>query len=409
MINSNLKVSIIGQGYVGQTLAVGAANSGFSVVGFDVNKELISNLAKGNSFVPGVSREILNTIIKSRSYLPTENPELMDNSQIIVIAVPTPIDKDRNPDLTFVVKACESISKYVKSPALIISESTSYPGTLRNLIKPTIEKNSKVKFEYAVAPERVDPGNEKWNLKNTTRVISGLTESATKNAVSFYANFCESIYQASSPEVAEAAKLLENTFRQVNIALVNEFSSIMSNSGISANDVVEAAASKPFGFMRFVPSIGVGGHCIPVDPEYLTYFAKSKGVNSPLTSTANKINLERPAQVVDLIEKHLASGLKGKRLQVVGIAYKSGVLDIRESPAIELILELRKTGAVVSWHDPVVNEWQGEKTTPLDPTVDLGLVLTPHREIDFSIWKNSNTRVFDLSVSSTDLGWPRIL
>jgi len=403
------KVAVIGQGYVGQTLSVGAADAGFSVVGFDLNSELIANLINRRSFVPGVTEEKLNQVIEKGCFLPTDNPELIKDSEVIVIAVPTPIDEDRNPDLTSVIKACNSINKYVRTPALVISESTSYPGTLRNLIKPIIEKNTNARFEYAVAPERVDPGNEKWNLKNTTRVISGLTDSATNKAIAFYSNFCQNIYRASSPEVAEAAKLLENTFRQVNIALVNEFSNIMSSLDISANEVVEAASSKPFGFMNFLPSIGVGGHCIPVDPEYLTYFARSKGISSPLIDTANKINFERPTQVIDRIEKYVGFKLIGKRIQIVGIAYKSGVVDIRESPAIELILKLRNIGVSVSWHDPVVKMWRDEESTPLDPSVDLGLIITPHLEIDLSVWKNSKTNVLDLSVTSQNLGWPRIL
>jgi len=404
-----MKIAIIGQGYVGQTLAVGAATSGFEILGIDINSKLIQELMVGQSFVPGISRNLLISLIEKKKYTPTSNAELMSNCEIIIIAVPTPIDKNRNPDITLLRDACKSIQKYASADVLIISESTSYPGTLRNLIKPMIEKNTNTRFEYAVAPERVDPGNEKWNLRNTTRVISGLTDSATNKAITFYSKFCQNIYRASSPEVAEAAKLLENTFRQVNIALVNEFSHIMSSLDISANEVVEAASSKPFGFMKFLPSIGVGGHCIPVDPEYLTYFARNKGIRSPLIDTANKINFERPTQVIDRIEKYVGFKLIGKRIQIVGIAYKTGVVDIRESPAIELILKLRNMGVIVSWHDPVIKMWQDEESTPLDPSVDLGLIITPHSDIDLGVWKNSKTTVLDLSVTSQDLGWPRIL
>jgi len=404
-----VKIAIIGQGYVGQTLSVGAAEAGYKVIGIDSNTELISNLLRGESFVPGITKETLASLNVKENFLPSTNLELLNDCKIIVIAVPTPIDISRNPDLNYLVAACKSISTYAKLPALIISESTSYPGTLRNVIKPAIDKYSDIEFQYAVAPERVDPGNEKWNLKNTTRVIAGLTDTATETAITFYSNFCQNIYRASSPEVAEAAKLLENSFRQVNIALVNEFSDIMSSLDISANDVVEAASSKPFGFMKFLPSIGVGGHCIPVDPEYLTYFARSKGISSPLIETANKINFERPTQIIDRIEKYLGFKLIGKRIQIIGIAYKSGVVDIRESPAIELIHKLRNIGASVSWHDPVVKMWLDEKSTPLDPSVDLGLVITPHSEIDLSVWKNSKTTVLDLSATSQNLGWPRIL
>jgi UDP-N-acetyl-D-glucosamine dehydrogenase len=404
-----MKVAIIGQGYVGQTLSVGAAEAGYKVIGIDSNAELISNLLRGESFVPGITKETLVSLYVKENFLPSTNLELLNDCEIIVIAVPTPIDINRNPDLNFLFTACKSISTYSKLPALIISESTSYPGTLRNVIKPAIERYSDNEFQYAVAPERVDPGNEKWNLKNTTRVIAGLTDLATETAITFYSNFCQNIHRASSPEVAEAAKLLENSFRQVNIALVNEVSNIMSSLDISANEVVEAASSKPFGFMKFLPSIGVGGHCIPIDPEYLTFFAKSKGISSPLIETANNINFERPTQIIYRIEKYLGFKLIGKRIQIVGIAYKSGVVDIRESPAIELILKLRNMGVTVSWHDPVVKIWLDEESTPLDPSVDLGLIITPHSEIDLSVWKNSKTTVLDLSATSQNLGWPRIL
>jgi UDP-N-acetyl-D-glucosamine dehydrogenase len=297
----------------------------------------------------------------------------------------------------------------VVEPTLVISESTSFPGTLRNIIKNSVEIGSKTSFLFAISPERVDPGNKEWKIENTPRVVSGLTEQATKLAIEFYESFCSNIIKVSSPEIAEAAKLLENTFRQVNIALVNEFSEIMSKLGISANEVVNAASSKPFGFMKFLPSIGVGGHCIPVDPEYLTYFAKSLGINSKLTDTANTLNINRPRQVGYRIKDYLGTELLGLQIQIVGIAYKTGVSDMRESPAIELISTLREFGAKVKWHDPIVRNWRGEVSMPLDPDVDLGLIVTPHDEMDFSVWAKSGTKVLDLSVNSKDLGWPKIL
>lgn len=404
-----MKISIIGQGYVGQTLAVGAAVSGYEVVGIDLNEVLVSDLGRGESFVPGVEREVLIKLITNKAYLPTSDFKYMQGSNIVVIAVPTPIDKDRKPDLTAVMQACKSINKFIEGSALVISESTSYPGTLRDVIKPNVEKGSKVNFTFAVAPERVDPGNSKWNISNTTRVISGLTEEATDRAIDFYSSFCESIYRASSPEVAEAAKLLENTFRQVNIALINEVSEVMSKLGISANEVVSAASTKPFGFMKFQPSIGVGGHCIPVDPEYLTFFAKKVGVESKLTNLANEINLNRPKQIAQRIKKHLGGDVKGVRIQIAGIAYKTGVPDMRESPAVELIAELNHLGAVVSWHDPIVNTFMAQKSLPLDPSINLGLIVTPHSEINFKPWEEANTPVIDLSVGPTNLGWPKFL
>jgi UDP-N-acetyl-D-glucosamine dehydrogenase len=292
---------------------------------------------------------------------------------------------------------------------LIISESTSFPGTLRNIIKPIVEKGKKEQFLFAVAPERVDPGNKKWKLSNTTRVISGLDDLSTQKAIDFYSSFCDSIYRASSPEVAEAAKLLENTFRQVNIALVNEISEIVDKIGLSATEVIEAASTKPFGFMKFLPSIGVGGHCIPVDPEYLTYFASKVGASSTLINLANKINLNRSDQVLERILRIVGTVPKGLKIQIAGIAYKTGVSDLRESPAIELMAKLKKMGAIISWHDPVVGSFEGSNSTPLSRDIDLGLIVTPHDVIDFTTWKSSNFKVLDLSATDKDFGWPKFL
>lgn len=404
-----MKVSIIGQGYVGQSLAMAAAQANLSVIGLDVNSQLISNLSQGKSFVPGVTTDLLDDKLSSGTYLPTSNPKVLKDSDIIVICVPTPLNSDRQPDLHALLDACKLIAENVTSPALIISESTSFPGTLRNIIRHTIEKNSRVSFQYAIAPERVDPGNLIWSIKNTPRIISGLTEQAKIDAQSFYSKFCDEVLVVSSPEVAEAAKLLENTFRQVNIALVNEFSEVLNTIGISASEVVSAAATKPFGFLKFRPSIGVGGHCIPVDSEYFTYFAKINGIVSRFAEVANQVNFQRPMYIVELIKKFFSGDIAGKVIQIVGIAYKSNLSDVRESPAIELIKNLRSSGAIVIWHDPIVEEWNGEYSTALNDQIDLGLIITPHNGIDFNLWKISNTNVFDLSIDEKSFGWDKIL
>ena len=404
-----MKVSIIGQGYVGQSLSMAAASVGHNIIGFDLDTNLINRLGSGLSHVPGVESKLLLNLIETARYQPTSNAELIKGSQIIIIAVPTPIDDERRPDLAALHSACELIGKTVSEPTLVISESTSYPGTLRNLIKPIIENLNKTTFLYAVAPERVDPGNSQWNILNTPRVVAGLTHEATEMAIKFYKSFCNEIYRASTPEVAEAAKLLENTFRQVNIALVNEFSSIMNRIGISSFEVVNAAATKPFGFMKFFPSIGVGGHCIPVDPEYFSYFAESLGTKSRLTNLVNELNINRPSEVAFRIMDLLGNNFKDSQIQVAGIAYKGGVSDIRESPSLELIHKLRKLGASVKWHDPIVQEWGNEISSSLDSKIDLGLIVTPHSKIDFSIWKEANVKVLDLSANSLNYGWPKFL
>jgi UDP-N-acetyl-D-glucosamine dehydrogenase len=404
-----VKISIIGQGYVGQTLSIGAALVGHQVIGIDIDNSLIVNLVKGKSFVPGIEEKILLDLISQHKFLPTNSNAEMAGSEIVVIAVPTPVDNNRKPDLSAVIEASKSINKHLFNPALIISESTSYPGTLRNVIKPIVEENKGNIFQFAVAPERVDPGNSKWNIGNTTRVISGLDDLATRRAVEFYSGFCNSIYEASSPEVAEAAKLLENTFRQVNIALVNEVSEIVNKIGISGTEVINAAATKPFGFMKFYPSIGVGGHCIPVDPEYLSYFAHQQQVDSKLVDLANELNQGRVDQVISRIKKYLGKDLNGLRIQVAGIAYKAGVSDIRESPAIKLLEALENNHATVSWHDPLVQKIEDSSSANLSTEIDLGIIVTPHPEIDFSVWLNNRTRVLDLSVTEQEFGWPKFL
>lgn len=402
-----MNLSVIGQGYVGLTVAINAAENGHIVKGLDLNKSLIDNLLIGRSFVPGMSSSRIVSLIDSGKYLPTTDEKYLKDSEIVIIAVPTPLDSMRNPDLSFLRDAIELIATNVHGNALVVNESTSYPGTLRTFIKPILDKSSNQSFLLAVAPERVDPGNIKWNLNNTPRVIAGLSEEATSQAVKFYSTFCSSIYIAPNPEVAEASKLLENTFRQVNIALVNEFAEIAHLIGFSASEAVKAAATKPFGYMPFFPSIGVGGHCIPIDPSYLLYAASKFGASSKFIELANYINLSSAKAVAKKIQGKFNGDLKNKKIQLAGIAYKPGVPDLRESPALILMEELSKLGANVSWCDPLVDEFNNSKSTPLNPNIDLGLLITPQDHIDFLIWKNAGTRVFDLSPNPNFYGWPK--
>jgi UDP-N-acetyl-D-glucosamine dehydrogenase len=290
---------------------------------------------------------------------------------------------------------------------LIINESTSYPGTLRNFVKPLISKISKFNFEYASAPERIDPANPNWNLNNTPRLVSGLTRAGTDKALDFYRSICSNVHEVSQPEVAEAAKLFENTFRQINIALVNEFAIIAKAIGFSAHEAIEAASTKPFGFMPFYPSIGVGGHCIPVDPSYLSYSASKSGTSAKFIELANNTNLNMARYVVQEINSEIKGGFDKKRIQIAGISYKPEVSDMREAPALRLIQELKNHGAYVTWHDPVVKFYEKEKSSPLDPSVDVGIIVTPHKGIDYSPWKNGKVRVYDLSANSLNYGWPK--
>jgi len=349
------------------------------VTGFDNRAEVVENLNKGISHIEGVPSEELEEHLAKRSYLATNDPGLIAGSEIVVIAVPTPLDQDRKPDLSFLESACRSIGENLTTPALIINESTSFPGTVRDYIKPTVEKFSKTKIEhlYSVSPERVDPGREDWNQKNTPRLYAGLSKEASTKTRDFYATFCDQLVEVSSPEVAEAAKLFENTFRQVNIALVNEFAIIANSLGISVNETLQAANTKPYGFMKFTPSAGVGGHCIPVDPSYLSFAANDKGVAADFIDLANKVNLDMPKYVVSRIESDNGGSLKGKKVQVIGVAYKPNVADVRETPAELVINELKSRGANVNWHDPIVSKWRGEISEPLGGA-DFAVLVTRH-------------------------------
>jgi len=375
-----MRVAIIGQGYVGLTIAFGAANVGHEVVGFDINPSLVANLNFGKSHIEGVSDAGLKSITANGAYHASCDPGILEGCDVIVIAVPTPLDKSRNPDLSFVYAASDLISKNVHSPALIINESTSYPGTLRKEIAPRINGANHM---FASSPERVDPGNTQWGTRNTPRLVGGLTPNALVKAKEFYSTFCEVIIEVSSPEVAEAAKIFENTFRQVNIALVNEFAQIADALGISGREVLDAAATKPYGFMEFNPGPGVGGHCIPVDPSYLAHVANEVGVPATFIKRANEVNLAMPAYVVKRVVAGSGGSIKGKKVVVVGISYKSNVADTRETPAAGVIDLLRAQGATVTWHDDLVSSWRGEFSAPIKGA-DIAVLVTRHDGLDLA-------------------------
>ena len=374
-----MKIAIIGLGYVGRSIAQAALGAGHSVVGFDTNSDVVSKLSIVGDFKA------------------TADAALLGDAEVVVIAVPTPLDGARKPDLSAVNAACKTIIENVKKPVLIINESTSYPGTLRNEIAGAIEKASGLGHMYASSPERVDPGNEKWTQKNTPRLLAGLTPEATALARKFYSSFCDEIIEVSTPEVAEAAKLFENTFRQVNIALVNEFAQISDALDIPTREVLDAASTKPFGFMSFQPGPGVGGHCIPVDPSYLAYVAENVGVPAEFIKRANQVNLAMPSYVVSRVAKDVGS-LKGKNVVVVGISYKANVSDTREAPAVLVIDELKKQGAEVSWHDPVVGSWNGQSSSELK-AFDVAIIVTKHDVVSESAIKSSAAYVFDCTGS----------
>jgi UDP-N-acetyl-D-glucosamine dehydrogenase len=388
-------ISIIGQGYVGLTIASFAARKN-QVIGLDNRAEVVENLNLGRSHIEGVSSELLKKYIKKNKYRATTDQNQISNSDIVVIAVPTPLTNDRKPDLTFIDSACKIIGESLKKDALIINESTSFPGTLRNYIKPLVEKYSKEKLNhlYAISPERVDPGRIDWDQKNTPRLYAGLTAEASNKTKEFYSSFCDNLVEVSSPEVAEAAKLFENTFRQVNIALVNEFAQIAHALGISVYETLQAADTKPYGFMKFNPSAGVGGHCIPVDPSYLSYVAEQAGVPATFIQLANKVNLDMAKYVVSRVKSDHSDSIQGKRVQVIGVAYKPNVADTRETPATLIIEELKREGALVTWHDPIVGKWNNGESSPLGNS-DIAIVITKHEHMEDTEILKSSPYVFD--------------
>jgi UDP-N-acetyl-D-glucosamine dehydrogenase len=390
-----MKVAIIGQGYVGLTISAFAGEF-FEVIGFDKNQKIVNQLNRGISHIEGVEESTLKKWISKGSYSATTKGSDISDADVVIIAVPTPLSVDRKPDLTFIDAACKTVAENVKKSVLVINESTSFPGTLRNYIKPAIERYSsrQLEHEYAISPERVDPGRGDFNQKNTPRLYSGLTPAASKKTRAFYSKFCDELVEVSSPEVAEAAKLFENTFRQVNIALVNEFAQIAHSLGISVYETLEAANTKPYGFMKFTPSAGVGGHCIPVDPTYLAAVAEEHGAPATFIRRANDVNLEMSKYVVDRVQADNGGSLEGKSVLVVGVAYKPNVADVRETAAELVIEHLRSRGAVVSWHDDVVGIWNGESSAPLSGA-DIGVVVTKHDDVKVRDILDSAPYVFD--------------
>ncbi|CAN2171146.1 WecC UDP-N-acetyl-D-mannosaminuronate dehydrogenase [Candidatus Nanopelagicaceae bacterium] len=390
-----MKIGVIGQGYVGLTISLYAGEH-FEVIGFDNNPYTVDRLNQGISHIEGVESSALLHLVKSGRYMATGQGQDLSIVDVIVIAVPTPLSPDRKPDLSFIDAACKTIGESAVKPILVINESTSFPGTLRNYIKPAIEKYSATKIEhmYAISPERVDPGRGDFNQKNTPRLFAGLTPEATKITRDFYQKFCDKLVEVSSPEVAEAAKLFENTFRQVNIALVNEFAQIAHSLGISVYETLDAANTKPYGFMKFTPSAGVGGHCIPVDPTYLAAVAEEHGAPATFIRRANEVNLEMSKYVVDRVQADNGGSLSGKTVLVVGVAYKPNVADVRETAAEMVIEHFRERGAVVSWHDDVVGIWKSESSAPLSGA-DIAVVVTMHDNVKAADVIASAPYVFD--------------
>jgi UDP-N-acetyl-D-glucosamine dehydrogenase len=386
-----VKIAIIGQGYVGLALAQAASNAGHKVIGFDTNLAVIEDM--NNQITKG-------EFLDNSNYLPTNKEVDIKDQDIYIIAVPTPLDKSNLPDISYLTAASKLIAESAHNGALVLNESTSDPGTLREIVITQISNSNKSTFLYAAAPERMDPANTKWSIKNTPRVIAGVDEASTKAALNFYKSICDQVEVVSSPEVAEAAKLFENTFRQVNIALVNELAQISQRLNISANEVIAAASTKPFGFMPFKPGLGVGGHCIPIDPIYLAQKAKSVGATAAFIDQANKVNEQMPLYILERVKSLLGSNLAGKKICIVGLSYKADVSDLRQSPSLVLWKELEKQGATVAFHDEIVKVCEGIDSSALNGNnFDLSVVAIRHSNLDIDSLKKSAPIIFDCTGS----------
>jgi UDP-N-acetyl-D-glucosamine dehydrogenase len=383
-------IAVIGQGYVGLPLAITAAKSGFDVMGIDISSEKISQINERKSPVEDITDSEINLAITSGNYKASSETYFHPSIEIICICVPTPLGENHQPDLEILKSASRDVSSNLKAGMLVIIESTIQPGTTRNVVVPILEKESGLsrdQFLVAYSPERIDPMNKKFTIKNTPKLVAGLTTEAAVKAKEFYSKFIDQVDICDSLEVAETAKLLENSFRLVNISFINELAMFCQKIGIDVNDVIKAASTKPYGFMPFYPSVGVGGHCIPVDPLYLAEAAREAGAPSRFIELADEINLGMPTYFVGRASEMLGR-LKDKKVLVIGVAYKPNVADVRETPVEALINGLKKSGAVVSWHDDLVKSWNGEKSVALGSGFDLAILATPHDYLDLSLLGN---------------------
>lgn len=379
------KIAVVGLGYVGLPLAIAAAESGFLVNGIDINSVKVDFIKSGKSPVEDISDFQIQRVIGTKLLVSQDFSQISD-SNIVIICVPTPLDSERKPNLSFVKEAATSLARHLTKSTLVILESTVQPGTTRSLLAPLISQHSKLKpedFEVAYSPERIDPANKTWNLQNTPKIVAGLSAKGTILAKDFYSRFVDHVIVCESPEVAELAKLLENSFRYVNISFINEFSLFCRKMGVDIEQVIRLASSKPYGFMPFYPGVGVGGHCIPIDPVYLSEKAIELGTQIRFIELADEINLSMPFSFIKIASEQVG-GLSGKSVMVVGVSYKPNVSDVRETPVETLVEGLKKHGASVSWHDDLVKEWKGEKSTPLSDNYDLAIIATPHDYLDLT-------------------------
>jgi len=410
--DKSAKIGILGMGYVGMPLAVVFAEAGFNVLGIDPDQRKVDTFNKGVSYIQDVPTETVTRLHKAGKLNMTADFAALKDMDAVSICVPTPLRQTGDPDMSFIISATEQLAKYVHKGMVIVLESTTYPGTTRELALPMLTEKSGLKVGEDIficfSPERVDPGREDWTTLNTPKVMGGITKACSEVATAWYAGAIKTVVPVSSAEAAEMSKLLENTFRMINIGLVNELAIMCERLGVDVWEVIDAAGTKPFGFMKFTPGPGLGGHCIPIDPLYLSWKMREFNYNARFIELASEINTNMPRYVVSRVLEAMndrGKPLKGSRVLVLGVAYKPDIDDVRESPALDVIALLRKKGALVDYHDPYIPQihhehdgWKMESIKDLMPAVraaDAVVVITNHKAYDYKAILESAAFIFD--------------
>ena len=408
--NRSAKVGVIGLGYVGLPLAMEFVNAGYKVSGIDIDQNKINSLNDGKNYINDVNDEKLNKAVKNGFLKGTSDFSIVKKLDAISICVPTPLNKEKNPDISFIVSVMEKIKDYLHPHMIIILESTTYPGSTRELILPYIENNNLIigkNICLCFSPERIDPGNKTYNTSNTPKIIGGLTPECSDTGKKLYSTIINEVIIVSSPETAEMVKLLENTFRAINIGLANEVAIMCEKLGVNAWEVIDAAATKPFGFMKFTPGPGLGGHCIPVDPHYLSWKLKTLDYDARFIKLAGEINTQMPIHVVDLVSSALNESQKsinGSKILIIGVAYKKNIDDCRESPALDIIQILKDSGSEIEYYDPfvpsiIIGELKLNSLEILNKSslnkFDATVIVTDHSQIDYKLIKLYSKSIID--------------
>ena len=408
--NREARIGVIGLGYVGLPLAMEFTRAGFHVTGIDIDTEKVEKLSRGENYIPDVNDSDLTQAMEANRFSATSDFSVIEELDAVSICVPTPLNKQKNPDISFINNVMNEFKKYVHGDMLIILESTTYPGTTRELILPKLEGKGLTvgrDFFLCFSPERIDPGNTEFGTANTPKVLGGVTEKCGEMGTSLYDTIVSQVVRVSSPEAAEMVKLLENTFRAINIGLANEVAIMCEKLGVDVWEVIDAAATKPFGFMKFTPGPGLGGHCIPIDPHYLSWKLKALDYDARFIQLAGEINTAMPRHVVNLVRDGLnrhQKSIKGSEILVIGVAYKKNVDDVREAPALDVMKLLQHDGAAISFFDPHISQVRlngetmaGHESLTVDilKKADAVIIITDHDDIDFQLISTESGLIID--------------